>query len=118
MTTPPWPTGLTASLSFGGKVRPQPNKVSFKPALGPVIERRRATLALKQYDVSIKMDEPSAAQFLTFYETTLQDGTLPFTGLKDPFGTARTFRIISVPDVTEQVRGLWQVSLQLEEVPA
>ncbi|MCJ9428697.1 hypothetical protein [Kordiimonas marina] len=117
MTTAIWPTGVPSALDFGGRVKPQPNKVSFQPAVGPALERRRATLALKHYDVAVKMDEPSAALFLTFFENTLQDGTLPFTGLKDPFGTARTFRIVGEPDVAEQTRGLWKVSLKLEELP-
>ncbi|TNE60820.1 MAG: hypothetical protein EP335_17425 [Alphaproteobacteria bacterium] len=118
MTIKIWPGAVPSALDFGGRVRPQANKVSFQPAVGPTIERRRATVAVRQHEVSISMGESAAAAFLSFYEDTLQQGTLPFSGLSDPFGVPRTFRIAGEPELAEQTRGLWRVRLKLEEMPS
>jgi len=57
----------------------QRNVASFKPDVGPPKQRRRSTAVAVQTNVAFRMTRAQLTIFDTFYETTLEDGTLPFT---------------------------------------
>lgn len=57
---------------------PQPNVVSFKPEVGPPKQRRRSTAKAWITNVSYRMTNAQLLTFKTFFETTLEDGALPF----------------------------------------
>lgn len=64
---------------------PQSNKISFKPDVGPNIERRRASAVARRYQVECPgLTQAEYISFLEFYHTTLKEGTLVFMA-RDPF---------------------------------
>jgi len=115
-----WPFAAVDKVDFryGSGIKLQANKVSFEPAVGPSLERRRATLALREHEMKLRLSAVQTETFLGFYEDTLKHGVFPFTGLTDPFGSAKTFRIADEPTFLEVGRGVWDISLKLEEVPS
>jgi hypothetical protein len=54
---------------------------SFTPEVGPPKARRRSTAKGWVTDMTYRMTNTQLVTFLTFYETTLEDGSLPFTQL-------------------------------------
>lgn len=85
MSDPVWPEGLPAAQRVGVTGGPQDNAVSFKPEVGPSIDRRRTSGAFKTYSVELPAMLPEVYdQFVTFVTDTLKDGILPFTWY-DPF---------------------------------
>jgi len=59
--------------------RPQQNVVVFQPDVGPLKIRRRGTEKAWLSTLVFRMNSTQLAAFNIFYETTLEDGTLPFT---------------------------------------
>jgi hypothetical protein len=72
---------------------PQRNKVSFKPDVGPTIDRRRTSSALSIFTATFPpMTELQFATFETFFETTLKDGILPFDWADPVTGVTRRWK--------------------------
>jgi hypothetical protein len=90
-----WPDTLPRYAKVGRSGGPQSNVVSFQPEIGPSIDRRRASLALRRYQVELPpMTQSERDVFVTFFEETLHDGVLPFT-FWDPFSDGdRLFRFV------------------------
>lgn len=89
-----WPTDTipnnwTVDIQGG----PQSNKVSFKPDIGPPIDRRRASATNRLYQVTCPgLTQEEYLAFVEFYHTTLREGTQPFM-IMDPFtGLEKTFK--------------------------
>lgn len=89
MTTPVWPASLPQRpLAEKWSWSPQSNKISFKPELGPSIDRRRGSSTLRIYQGT--WDFTSAdmvAVFETWFETDLYEGLLQFQ-MVDPLDGA------------------------------
>lgn len=80
MTTAAWPAGLPQCPILNGfKEQPQPSTTAFKPEIGPPKIRRRTTAKSWMTDMVYRMTNAQLLTFKTFYETTLEDGSLPFT---------------------------------------
>lgn len=89
-----WPTDtIPNNWTINIQGGPQSNKVSFKPDIGPPIDRRRASAVNRQYQVSCPgLTQEEYLAFVEFYHTTLKEGTLPFM-IMDPFtGQEKTFK--------------------------
>lgn len=72
---------------------PQRNKVSFKPEIGPTIDRRRGTSALHIYQATFApLTEAQFVIFETFFHTTLKDGLLPFDWADPISGTTKRWK--------------------------
>ena len=73
MATAVWPATLPQRpLSRDIKWTPQNNKVSFKPDVGPSIERRRGTAVAYDYTATFPpIDATQVATFETFFHTKL-----------------------------------------------
>lgn len=75
-----WPATIPQCPILNGLAEQrQRNVASFPPDVGPPKLRRRSTAAAVQTTVVFKMSNAELVDFNTFYETTLADGTLPFT---------------------------------------
>lgn len=74
-----WPTGLRVAGSLGVSGGPQSNLDTFQPEIGPSITRRKSTYAVRTYNIELPMlNDTERNLFLTFFHTTLKDGSLPF----------------------------------------
>jgi hypothetical protein len=74
---------------------PQGNAVTFKPEVGPTIDRRRSSGGVKTYQVELPPMAPDVYDvFVAFATNTLKDGILPFIWY-DPFSRSdRRFKLI------------------------
>lgn len=80
MTTAAWPATLPQCPTLSGfSETPQPNVTSFKPEVGTPKVRRRSTAKGWMTEIGYRMTNAQVLAFYTFYETTLEDGSLPFT---------------------------------------
>ena len=80
MTTAAWPATLPQCPILNGfQEQPQPNVVQFKPDVGTPKQRRRSTAKGWLTSMTFRMTNAQVLTFYTFYETTLKDGSLPFT---------------------------------------
>jgi len=80
MAVPVWPATLPqCPLLNGWDETPQPSVTSFIPEVGPPKARRRSTAKVWISSVTYRMSNAQILTFLTFYETTLEDGSLPFS---------------------------------------
>jgi hypothetical protein len=79
MATAAWPGTLPQSPKYGFGEKKQVNVNSFTPDVGVPIITLRSTAACWNTTATFEMNDTQLAAFLTFYETTLKDGSLPFT---------------------------------------
>src|SRR5262245_48642723 len=96
MTTPAWPTTLPCSPMFPFSEQRQRNIRAFNPEVGPPKMALRSTAASVKFACVFKFTKAQLAIFKTFYETTLADGTLPFTW-KNPIDGV-TYNWMFAPD--------------------
>lgn len=94
MTVATWPATLPQAPDGGGfEGGPQNNRLSFKPEIGPTIDRRRGSSKTHIYSFKFSLLTPAQrAAFETFYSETLLDGTGTFY-FDDPIsGTTHTWK--------------------------
>lgn len=85
MSDPVWPVSLPPAARVGISGGPQSNAVSFKPEVGPSIDRRRASSVVRKYQVELPaMEAATYDAFVAFFDDTLKSGVLPFQWY-DPF---------------------------------
>lgn len=128
---PTWPGTLPTTLPLGTLEDAEDNTVSTQMDQGPRKIRKRFTAVTKTITPPPGRFIFTKAQrdtLLTFFDTTLQSGTLSFTwvstGPTPEYDTDTTtkFRIIQRPQITSVVSGadsqrLYRVSMHLEVLP-
>lgn len=78
--TAAWPSTIPQCPILNAfKEQRQRNVAAFSPDVGPPKMKRRSTAVGVLTDLSFRMSNAQVLAFNTFYETTLADGTLPFT---------------------------------------
>lgn len=97
MATATWPSTLPQNPLIGGWTwKPQSNRASFKPAVGPDIERRRGTAVVHKYDARFPpLTDAQVAIFETFFDATLVAGTLHYLWDDPVSGTSFKWKIES-----------------------
>lgn len=120
MTTAPWPAGLPQCPILNGfQETPQPNTVAFNPETGTPKVRRRSTAKGWLTDMVYRMSNAQLLTFKSFYETTLEDGSLPFTQ-NHPVTKVNyswMFNPDSQPQIQRTAPGFSTVSFQLVRLP-
>ena len=99
MTTSVWPTGLPCVFQLQGiGVEPVQNTIAIDPEVGSPLTRVRFTGTMDTITGSFVFKNRTQVQtFLTFWRTTLSQGSLPFT-FKHPITSATVDMIfMSVP---------------------
>lgn len=82
--TKSWPIDLPCLPVLGGAgIKPQDNRASFAPEVGPSIDRRRSTAAGALVAMTFRMTSAQVDSFQFFFEKILGDGVSPFL-LKHP----------------------------------
>lgn len=119
-----WPSTVPQNWDVNIRSGAQTNKVVFSPAVGPTIDRRRASSRIRNLEVTLPgLTLTEYTAFVEFVEGTLKDGTLPFT-YTDPFtNTEKTYKFgaqdplfqeeIMRPVDTGGVSGLYRVTFNL-----
>ena len=118
--TAAWPSTIPQGPIYGGftEVR-QRNVASFSPDVGPPKMRRRSTAVGVNTQATFQFSDTDLATFNTFFETTLVDGTLPFTWTHPV--TAVSYTWMFAPDQAPQIEILdfnqHQVTCKLVRLP-
>ena len=117
MTTAAWPGTLpTGPDSDTFTAARQDNKISFQPEVGDAKVRRRFTGTLKDFSASFSpLTDTQRGTLDTFHDTTLVDGTLPFTWTDPESGDAGVFRFVSPPSWTS-LGPLWKVNCSIRRL--
>lgn len=80
-----WPVALQQKLDVAGfQYSFGSTRVASEMDVGPKKVRSRFTDAVDKYECQIMLDFDEVETFKTFFKTTLNNGTLPFT-FTDPF---------------------------------
>lgn len=114
---PTWPATIPQKPDFGGwTLQPQSNSLSFEPEVGPPITRRRASSVNDIYDAKFTLrSDAERAAFLTFFRTTLIDGTLAFDWNDPITAVSGSWKIIGKPPfrLGSPAFAKYELSLQL-----
>ena len=119
--TASWP-GTVNTTNFGSGTTytetPDTNYAEFQPEVGPPKRRRRMSISSDTISFSLVMNPTEYANFLTFYRTTLLDGTLPFTFPRPRTGSTETWNFVgNAPSMKFLDYGLYEVSMSMKNVP-
>lgn len=120
-----WPVSLQQKLNVAGFTKTKGNaRVATDMDVGPAKVRNRYTKLWDIYSCEILLDNQfdEVATFETFYETTLGNGSLPFT-FNDPFtGDPTSFRFVpgADPDISPTGNGgtVFTLRMKWERLPA
>jgi len=118
MTTAAWPSTIPQCPILNGFTEtPQPNVAKFTPEVGPPKYRRRSTAKGWMTNTTWRFSTAQLASFKTFHETTLKDGSLPFTMNHPVTKTNYSWMFASEPEITRYAPGFHSVSFQLVRLP-
>lgn len=96
-----WPSGLPSYVLVDGYTEIMPNNTIFSnPDIGPPKARRRSTAAIAPVKVQILLNTSQVATLISFYRSTLSEGTLPFTWTHPRTTGSITARFMSPPIIT------------------
>jgi hypothetical protein len=122
-----WPSNLTqvinAISNSGGNYAevPEQNIAEFQPEVGPPKRRRRSGVATIMYDCTMTLSPSAYDTLMTFYTTTLLDGTLTFNRNlpRDPTGSLGTFEFMfTSPPAYKAIDPLYaDVAFQMRKMP-
>lgn len=114
-----WPVGLPQLVLRDGYAETEPDVIRrTEMDEGPAKQRPRFTVGIRPFLVQIEVDVDQVAIFQTFYEDTLEDGTIPFSW-KHPRTQVNTdFRFVGQPQKM-RVQGArnWRITMALEVMP-
>lgn len=116
MTIPAWTSSAPLRLLLDTVDKEiEDNRYKFKPKIGPSITRRASSKRSDKLKGSVLWTPTQYLAAMTFYTTTLVDGTLPFTN-PDPFtGITTSYKFVNPPRITS-LGPKHKVSIDLEEV--
>lgn len=114
-----WPASLPQYFEPNGfQFADKPATVASQTDIGPARIRRRATGQGADVQGSFILSAAQRDTLRGFYNTTLFNGTLPFTWV-DPFDdqTAKDFQFVAPPTITAVGQVRFRASLTLEMLP-
>ena len=109
-----WPVWLRPLYS-GFSSREGSPKEGFKTTVGPTIDRPVATSYLRtQQWSSILSSKKRFDDFLTFYEKTTRQGSLPVEGTDPLTGSTVQMRIRSIGTFQQLAPEVWRIGLVVD----
>lgn len=115
-----WPAELPQSFQVDGFQEGVGDAIlEFQPDKGPTMSRRRFTAVAKPLTCSTKLTFPQLNAFISFFETTLGEGTLPFN-LPAQRGLGIwlvKFKKDALPVWGKAGPNIWEVSFGLWKLP-
>lgn len=102
MPNPTWPNTLPQYvLESGYSEQIQDQTIESQMETGPAKIRRRFTKSLRQYQMSLYMTAAQAVTFESFWQSTVNGGSLPFDWVHPRTRAAATFRFRNpAPQIT------------------
>lgn len=117
--TAAWPGTIPQKPLVGFTEQRQRNVVAFVPDVGTPKISRRSTSVTVNCQAAFFMTDAELANFNTFYETTLADGTLPFTWNHPRTGVSYTwfFAGDDTPTIEGVTYNINRVTCKLSRLP-
>lgn len=114
-----WPGTVNQFVYRSGfSLKPEPNKVSFAPEVGPPIERRRSGISTDLVKCGGRGTPTEWAALEAFYRTTLHDGADTFQRNHPLTGVANAnVRFVDPPEITDVRATYVQWSLSFRILP-
>lgn len=118
MTIPAWDTNLPSNLLQRGYSESTSN-VLLRSAMevGPAKVRQRATRAIRSIKGQQLMDTAQIAYLKTFFNTTLENGSLRFSWTSPVDGGSVEMRFVEPPSWSVASGGYYNVNIDLEILP-
>lgn len=119
MAVPVFPATLPRSLQDGFQIVYNDGRIVFRNDAGPPNIRRRFSSVTKSVSLSYELTKAQLDTFNTFYETTVKQGTLPFT-MTNPIDAAVTWLVtfgMKLPVVTNRATR-YTVSFEVTVLPS
>jgi len=112
-----WPTELPQTpLREGYSEASGGNVIKSSVDAGRPKRRRRFSVDLVAYSVTLFLNSAQRASLKTFYKTTLTAGTLPFDWIDFDDGTVAEYTFDAPPQFTALGGGKWKAALRLERL--
>ncbi|MGE0256916.1 MAG: hypothetical protein AB7N54_20005 [Alphaproteobacteria bacterium] len=113
-----WPDTLPQDVLLDGYDEAFPDvMLRTQMDAGPAKVRRRFTAAVVPMQVTVPLTRTQVATLATFFNDTLEGGTLPFDWVHPRTQDAATFRFTAPPKPRPQSSMAWLAVLQLEILP-
>ncbi len=121
MATDTWPTTNSMPQTFmyrGYAQRRQSNIIRSSMGYGPAKVRRRTTAAIEVVNASLILTDAQKSDLVTFYETTLTDGSEAFNHPNNPLDdTTVEMRFTAPIQWSKQGPNAWMAVMNLEILP-
>lgn len=116
--TAAWPSDVNqiAERTTYGEA-PDLNIARFSPEVGPPKTRRRMSISTDQLSFQLWLTGAEYTSFLTFFRTTINDGTLPFTFTHPRTKATTTFLFVDAPKMQAIGSDLFAVSVTFQIKP-
>lgn len=111
-----YPTTLPLPEWDGFAIQAGKNKIQTEMQFGMIKQRRLYTSNKQSQIVKIQLDNTELQTFLTFYNTTLKNGTLPFTWIDFITEASKDYYINGGFSQNTIGPSLFEISFILEEV--
>ena len=114
----PWPSQLQQNLlepSFNFKYGDSRLRTNMDVGLAKV--RRRSTREIDTASGSIHLKYADYMTFKNFYKTSINGGVTPFDIIHPIEQVTATFRFVSAPTIRSIGGGVFEVSMEWEEMP-
>lgn len=112
-----WPASLPSPNASGFSQTLADNVVRTEMDAGPAKVRRRSTSGVKPATHPLLLDATQKDTLISFYETTLVSGTLPFDHTDFLNSGTVAYRFVTPPGFTSAGANLWNALLDLEILP-
>src|SRR5262245_43678976 len=118
MSNPTWPGTLPQSAFLASwKEKPAPANVEFSVEVGPPKRRRRISSAGRLIEHSLILTITQRAALLTFYETTLKNGSLQFDMTHPIDGGTKTWQFEEEPSISFLSGNRFNADIKLRIMP-
>ena len=113
-----WPGTVNQNVQQEGYAEtPDTNIASFAPEIGPPKTRQRMSMSTDKLSAVLLLTATEYANFLTFFRTTLSDGTQPFTFTHPRTKSTVTFRFVGAPKMQAIGPDTYSLSMTLQTLP-
>lgn len=114
-----WPGTVPNEALYGTYTeQPEPVVDSFQPEQGPPIEGIAGSLETDQVSYAIMLTNAERAALMTFWRTTLSQGTEYFTATNPAYGGTETYRFTEPPQAQAQQTKIaaYRVDIKLQRL--
>lgn len=112
-----WPSSLPQKPLRGVSETRESNVIRSPVELGPAKLRRRYTVDIILFSVTLPMTKSEVDTFNAFYETTIDHGSLAFDWIHPRTEVANVFRLRTAPSYTTLGKDNYQISFEMELIP-